>query len=1152
MCAKVIHLLRIFHTFARKFKVFYNILLMGTRLNRIAFAIFAMLTMATPHIKGQQIMKAEGGLRMYGYVPYAKSWTEDQYGLYTFNTDEPVTLERMPYGQDGPVAADGGGCYYDGKYYAVTYAGFMGAILTEFCVYNTETWEMEKYLPVNSGTVSADMDFDPTTGDIYGAFYNDDFDGFVFGKVDPETGKRTAICDLNRIFFGIAVNSKGEVYGLDEEGGLFIFDKKTGERTKIGDTGVFPQYLGSATFDHKTDKLYWSVMREDASTIYLVDTKTANVEVVCKMPDNEEVQGLYIPVPAAEPDAPAVVTGVTAKFEGASLEGTISFTMPIQTYDGSDLDGELSYDIYVNDELFSTGTAMAGDPVEAPVSVTTYGSYKLSVRARNDKGQGPVANTSLWIGLDVPTAVTKLRAEDGSTNGEVVLTWGVPEGSLHGGYVDVEALNYQVIRLSGETRTILGVTNKLTYTDHITNAGPIKPYQYIVTPMVGMKRTGEPATSNSIGVGAALELPYHQNFEDATCMDLLTIVDRHGDNKTWEFDPTFQAARAQYDWTNAKNEWLITPPLHLTANKVYKLSFDTWCREGFKERIEVKMGQSKKYSDLKQQVMPRTEVSNGTPWNNFMLVTVAADGDYYFGFHALSDVDQWWLYLDNISIEEGPVLGTPNSVTSLSVKPAAMGELSATLAFTAPTTTVDGKALDALTGINIMRDGKLVTVLQATPGEAVTYTDDTARQGMNHYTVIPVNSVGDGLEKTDSAYVGVDIPKAPRNVRLTKVDDKPVITWEAPTEGVNGAYVNPDQIVYYVLRSDNKEIGVQLEECTCTDNTLELMDEQAFITYAVFAQNAAGINTDEYGMSNEVCFGTPFELPFHESFKGVSVEQNPWTWDIVEGDPWIKITDSGLYPTAEAADGDGGLVTFQPEYEGDAAILYSSNISLVGAEQPTLSFWYYNNPGTFDKLSARIRIDDDPDMMDEVAYINMTGTSGEEGWTECVCDLSKYIGHRIQLAFKFTSSSDYYMHLDNITVSGLRKDLPMVTDLTAEYTDDMVLLNWSEPVDEQGLGFIGYNVYRNGVLLNEDEPLVDPMYEDPITNIDGDYIYQVTVVYEEGETTFSNAVVMNATGIHQIGAKPLHQGVYTLSGIKLKDAPRQGVFIQNKRKMMKP
>lgn len=1098
--------------------------------------------------------EADKAQMFYGYMAHSSAWTKDNFGLYAFNPFiTPTTFTKLPDGPDGSVAADGGGCYYDGKYYAVTFAGFMGMILAEYSVYNAETWEMEKYIPVGGGSVAIDMDFDPTTGFIYGCFYNDAFDGLVFGRMNPETGVRTAICNLNRIFFGISVNAKGEVYGIDEEGGLYKFNKLTGLRTLVGKTGVMQQYLGSATFDQKTGDLYWNAVREDGSCLYKVDTKTAQLTEVSRFPNLEEIQGMFIPVPAAEDLAPAVAENLSANFEGPALIGSFSFTLPVTTYDGTALQGEMDYEIAVNDVLYKSGKGMAGATISETVKVSTAGMYKLSVRPGNSYGPAPTKFVTLWIGRDLPTAVSDLKAVEGSKPNEVILTWTAPEGSQHGGYLDTGNLSYNIQRYHDGKLTKQFSTSALTYTDIITDAGTMSPYYYIVTPVVSGVGEGEAARSNSIGIGSALSLPYYQSFDAEDCLDIITIIDRHGDGKTWEWDPTFTAARAQYDWNNAKNEWLITPALHLTAGYVYKVGFDVWGRSGFTERFEVKMGHGRKHTDMTAAVYPRTEVRNDTPAHHSTLAKVSEDGDYNFGFHALSDVDQWWLYLDNISIEQGPRLGTPGSVGNMTVKAGEMGALKADLAFTAPTADVENQPLSGLDGIKVYRGSKLIATLTATAGERITYSDLEAVQGMNRYRIVPFNGNGDGMDITESIYVGVDIPKAPENVQLRKVDGKPFISWEAPSAGINGGYVDPSGVFYYVIRSDNAEIAERYNGTSVMDNTLTLADGgQAFVSYAVFAQNIAGYSEDEVALTNEVCFGEPFGLPFHESFSGVGVDQGPWTFDIVNGDPWAKINGTGLYPDTDAQDGDGGLVSFQPEFEDDELILYSSNVSLVDAQKPQLSFWYYNNPGSFDKLTAMIRLNDDPERMVTLSSINMDNDCGEEGWKNVTVDLSAYVGERIQLAFRFLSKSDFYMHLDNISISGLRSDLPYVTDLTGAREGSTLSLAWSEPQDEQGLGFIGYNVYRDGILLNTDEPLIDPMYDDELT--DSYYhLYEVTVVYEEGETIFSNAVDQdgNATGIGSPLSQPLPRGgevIYDLAGQRLGRVPQHGTYILSGRK----
>ena len=239
----------------------------------------------------------------------------------------------------------------------------------------------------------------------------------------------------------------------------------------------------------------------------------------------------------------------------------------------------------------------------------------------------------------------------------------------------------------------------------------------------------------------------------------------------------------------------------------------------------------------------------------------------------MSPADRWWLYVDNIRVEQGPLLGTPHQVTGLTAVEGEQGALMATLTFTTPTSLVEGGALDALTRIDIYRNGSLIHTIEAPAlGEAQTYVDEEARQGNNLYRIIPVNAKGEGLEAEAEVYVGEDTPLAPTNVMLQKVDELPVLTWTAPTTGTHGKYVNPDKVVYYVVRSDNEQVGTQVRGTSFTDETLPIVDEQAFYLYALYAQNVAGLDQEQVAFSNEVCFGKPFLPTFHESFADVSLQ----------------------------------------------------------------------------------------------------------------------------------------------------------------------------------------------------------------------------------------------------------------------------------------
>ena len=87
--------------------------------------------------------------------------------------------------------------------------------------------------------------------------------------------------------------------------------------------------------------------------------------------------------------------------------------------------------------------------------------------------------------------------------------------------------------------------------------------------------------------------------------------------------------------------------------------------------------------------------------------------------------------IDNVGVAEVSN-NVPGTVGNLTVAPAPLGALKATVAFNAPTADAQGTALDAAVKINVYRDGTLVrTFAEAQPGEALSWLDE-ARARKRH------------------------------------------------------------------------------------------------------------------------------------------------------------------------------------------------------------------------------------------------------------------------------------------------------------------------------------------------------------------------------------------------------------------------------------
>lgn len=1058
-------------------------------------------------------MVAGDGTTLYGNLVYSSTWTEDNapIGIYSFKSAEGSSIE--PVVVNDMILATGGGTWGEGKYHFVSYINLMGYIIANYEIYDATTWESEKSVAVGAGSVSLDMTYDATTGNIYGCFLNDAGDGFVFGRMDPVTGIRTELAQLSRAFYMVAANSKGEIYGVNEEGDLCLFEKESGKYTVIGATGISGTiYLCSGTFDLKTDKLYWALSSENSSGLYELDVKTGKATLVNAFANQEEFQGVYIPKPLAEDGAPAVVTNLALDFLNDSKSGKITFTMPSSTYAGDPLDGSLKYIVYVNEKEVKTGNANAGSEVNMDLTVNADGEYRISVRAENSIGLSPQVKVTKWIGNDYPAEPVDVLLEEGAETGMLSLTWKAPVATLHGGYLNKNMLTYNVVRHPDEVNVATNI--KETKFDDLIKNTSYQGYSYSVTAVCG-SMTGGTATSNIVTSGQALDLPFIEQFNSKDNFNRFSIFDANSDNKTWGYDPVWNAARCDYNISIGKDDWFITPPFKMDAKHVVLLDFRTWCKSSDNpERLSVYMGTGKKPEVMTKVVMPTAVIKNDVAETKEFIITLDNDGDYYIGFHAQSTKDKWWLYVDSISVKQGPLLGTPARVENLTITPGELGNLSATISCTAPSISVDGMALNGISRIDFYRNGSLIgSVNKPEMGSAVSFEDKNAVQGVNEYSVVAINDTGEGLAAVMSTYIGLDVPCAPRNVFVKDVDGKAVITWDAPEAvGANGAYVDVDNLVYQVVCvSDGAHVGHDVKGTTFTDSP-KMGSGQGFMAYCVFAQSSIGIGEGAY--SNQIVMGTPFELPFRESFANKTIATDPWGFnEITVGSTW-SVKDVGTTPDATPQDNDGGLVTYIPADNGGKSELYSGKINLGKAKNPVLEFYYYSNTNSYDHISVQISVDNGTPT--EEKYITF-GSSAPMGWTKASVSLEKYIGKQIQIHFVADSrNGEYNIHFDNIVVKDLYQHNLVLSGISAPskmYNGEVATVK-VDVINDGAKEAAEYdvNLYRNGknvatkhgTSLASDGKASFDFEETPTIDFGDNAVYYAEVVMENDENTLDN------------------------------------------------
>lgn len=991
--------------------------------------------------------------------------------IYTGNPNTPFGVYEVPTNGSSDITllsssstAQGGGVIFDGKYYTVDYYKMYGTFYVTVFVYDIETWELEGVYDGDVSIVANDMAYDPVTGKVYGSFYNDNGDGFVFGTFDPVTLTRTAICDLPTFWYGVAADKNGVLYAIATDGSLYTVDKTTGETTLVGDTGLKSQYATSAAIDIKTGRFYYALNNDATAALYEINPQTAEATLVTEYSYFEEFSGLCFPVPEAEDGAPAIVENLTADFTGGSLSGNIVFDTPSTTFDGTAAQGELTYTVTANGEVVATGmTAFAQTGVTVPVSVEQTGQYEFIVTVTNSVGRSPQAKMSLWVGNDMPKALA--GASLSYADGWMTLTWEPVSEAVNGGYFDPAEVTYTVVRYPGGVEVASGIS-ECTFSEEMAEPEAFTVYYYTVT--VNYKGETTKATASNKTTLGTLVLPYLNDFSNGyDSFDGYTLLNLNNDGNEWEVT-SGGVVYMDYNKTADMDAWLITPPVRLEEGKLYTLSFDAASYDNrYAERVEAFLGTSPSLEGMTRQIIGRTEVCGSEFVTLKQEITVETTGNYYFGIHGCSDMDKFRLYIDNVAISAGSYTGSPAAATELTVTPGALGALTATIEFVAPAENIIGGELTALEKVELLRDGELINTFNApAPGARLSYTDNTPAEGVRTYSVVAYNEYGNGIAAETSAFIGVNVPGAVPSATIveTATQGEVTVSWEAPVIDINGYPLDPSVVTYTILDGNRKVIAENITGLSHTFYALPTGMAQDFVYYAVFASTRAGMNSDGYALTDMIPIGEPYTLPVMESFADGSITGSYiWGIDAPAGSTveWRPYTDASGVPSQ---DGDNGCIGSMGSYKGEMASLFTGKIRIADEANPALTFYYYAFDNGANIVEAQVNSGEGfVTLASYVAYSTVTG------WVKAVVPLSDYKGKDIQVGFRTTIQTHKATIIDNIRIVDLPDysltaagiSVPEKMNMGEEYAITVKVENGGAKQAE------GYSVelYRNGAAV---------------------------------------------------------------------------------------
>lgn len=881
------------------------------------------------------------GTTLLGAVIGGNGVDYQQYGVYSFTASQNMLFNFLTPGKG--ITVRGAGYFSEGvlhyvdfvflqrtEYQVVAYSHFNEVAVGSWASLTSQD------IPYQFAPVSCA--WDPVTRKTYGVFYNSDITGYEFCRIDYQSMERQALQTMTQadIYLGVAINGKGEMYGIRQNGQLYRIDKNTGKGTRVGNRLGFMPYFSTQpmAFDNTTGRLYWAGrVNGIGNALYEINTKSAKATRINFFPANQLLTALGVPEYEMSGDVPAKVDDLAANFSNGSLTGTVTFTMPTQSFGGTALSGDVRYYLATGADTL-TGTAAPGAAVTLHPTVAG-GMTTLTAWAANATGEGPKDRVQMWIGPDQPNNVSGVTlAIADSVN--ATLSWTEPGSTgRHAGYVDTQALTYDITRYPDGATVATGVKGN-TYTGLTGWTGTLTPFWYTVTANYSGQKAS-PVESNCVTVGDQIIPPYRQVWEHANQFKTWTVLNYDSDDFAWAYNASTRTIDFNVTQTKQSNDYLLSPPIKMQAGTAYRIRLN-YSAVGANKEIQVTLGTSAMPAFFTDTLLARSTL----PLSNSRLMDVIyipkTDGRYRVAVRSYGGASGT-LRLGEFDVDEVGNQHAPAASANLTATPTYKGRQgSVGLSFTLPVNDLTGNALSQITSVEIARNGAVAATLgAANPGATLQWTDTAPADGQdNTYTVTAINSAGRGLPASVKQYVGIDIPQAPQQVTLVNQGgDNLQVSWQAPvTRGASGGLVVPDELTYSLYQLDANsgrnallQSGLRALSANVAGERMDYGNERVLV-YGTSAKSQRGEGAVAY--SNALVAGAAQNLPFNESFANQSLHS--FGFLSVVGNPYVGLSSTSI-------DGDGGGLAWWPNGQGDEVWYNTGKLRLQGTYKPTLTFW---------------------------------------------------------------------------------------------------------------------------------------------------------------------------------------------------------------------
>lgn len=993
-------------------------------------------------------------------------------GVYSFTTDKynPVLIKNNVFASGGGVAFD------NGYFYGTRVETVMGITAVQQNSYDmNKGWEIDDNFTGKIENVATAVTFDRDLGLAFGCYFNSDGETFRLCSVNVPYWGATTIASLPKGWGACGFNKDGVLYAIDEDGDLLTVDTTYGTLTKVGETGLKNDWITGGMVDKESNTMLYAIKTDTETALYSIDLATAAATKLYDLENEEQLGGFFIPEPEYAGNLPGKCSSKpSVSASGTDLKGTFYFYAPYYNVDGTVGNGDLTYNVYINGKLYATGeSAYKKNRTSIPFEVEKSGYYSVAISFTNEFGEGPRTRADVvYMGQDIPKAPTG-PSVSAYADGKATVRWSSVTSGVHGGSIDRTNLVYRVTRYPDGIVVSDPALKTNTMTDELPSPATRTDYWYTIEAVTG-DLVSPAATTPKFALGA-VEPPYTFKFEQTADFFEFSTLNPGADTKQWSYSSSKYISVS----TSSKpaNNWLILPAINVKNGMTY--SFTVAARsynDSYTEQFEVFAGNAPTVEALTQPVIASTSVQSGTFTEFEGTFTADADGKYYIGIHATTPTNGGYLYIQSMSIGSGKTDKAPATVADFTGTPDENGAHKATFTFTVPSTDAGGNPIDAITKIELTRDGEVIKTITEgiVIGETMTIVDDTDPAAGDHvYGIITHNTYGDSAEAKINLFIGFAAPANVVLVNMTEPTEGHVVaTWTPVTADVKGHTLTADDVTYNIYEYIGGELYALAENVKGTTYEYDAFDgftdhdgSQRFVQTIVEAVTEGG--TSKKVPSVQTPVGAPYTTPWAESFADCKVSSIFATQIIKGDDKWnmVSADDFGITPY----DNDGGMMYLEAYGRGACALL-TGKIDLGEAIEPAFIFYVFNYASSEQnenvvEVEARNMGEDFVQVYS--SPIHEVGTPGE--WCKVTVPLNDFEGQTVQLRISAYNNTFAFTQLDNFKVTSNASYNLAVSTLSAPAsvtpnTEFTIKANIENLGIEQALG---YKVH----LLRDDEEI---------------------------------------------------------------------------------